>query len=168
MDKLLESVMAALPAWKMLLAGALASPLLAFFNVPALHMLFLILVVDFITGLYKARALKRLTSNKFSGALERAFGYAMIFTVMHALTVISPLLFVVEQAILAGCALREAISVVENIKTVELYKGRENKVLDKLVELLGLNLDKLLADADKGAKSKTHKEETKDETNEGQ
>ena len=165
MNKWLELFLQYIPSIKSLLAGSLAGPILAFFSVPSFYLLMLILVVDMITGIYKARVLGILTSSKFSTSFERAFGYVMIFIVLHALTIISPALIIIEHVILAGFAIREAISVVENVRTVELFRGRSSPVMDKLVKLLGLNLDKLLKEAEQGL---TNKEDNKHETKESQ
>lgn len=142
-----------------LVGAALAGPVLAFFNVPTFYMLMLILLVDFLTGIYKAKVLGRLQSSSLATAFERAFNYTVIFCVLHALTIMAGAMIVVEQTILVGFALREALSVIENVKCVEIYRGRENKVLDKLVQLIGLNLDKVLGEAKSGA---TKNEDNKD------
>lgn len=147
LDKIVEN----LPTFKAFLGGLLAGPILAFFNVPAFYMLLLILLLDFITGIYKSRVLSQVESSKFSASFERAFNYTLIFIVLHSLGMISTPLVLVEQIIMAGLALKEAISIIENIKCIELYRGRDNKVLDKLVQVLGLNLDKMLAEVAKAS-----------------
>jgi phage-related holin len=145
LDKIIEN----LPTLKIYLGGLLAGPLLAFFNVPAFYMLLLILLLDFVTGIYKSKVLSQIESTKFAASFERAFNYTLVFIVLHSLGMISSPLILVEQVIMAGLALRESISIIENIKCVEIFRGRQNKVLDKVVEVLGLNLDKMLDEVSK-------------------
>lgn len=48
---------------------------------------------------------------------------------------------------LGGLALKELISIMENIKVVQIARGYDNTVVDKIINFLGINLDKLLSEA---------------------
>ena len=127
------------------LALALAAAVGAFFNVPAFYALLGILFLDWLSGVNRARVKKDLCSSKLGIAFEKAFHYTVLFTGMHCVSLfVMPQFLLVEQAILIGLALKELLSIVENIKAVQIMRGQNNKVIDKLIEILGLDVDKIL------------------------
>ena len=131
---------------KLIGVGTLLTPLVMGLKLPILGCLFLLLFLDFITGIYKAKVLQKVTSAKFGRAFERAGLYTVIFLAVKALTYISPIPFL-EAAVLGGLALKELISIMENIKVVQISRGYDNTIIDKIIKFLGINLDKLLSEA---------------------
>lgn len=140
------SIQSFLEYLKLIGVGTLLSPLVMGLKLPILGCLFFLLFLDFITGIYKAKVLQKVTSAKFGRVFERAGLYTAIFLAVKALTYISPIPFL-EAAVLGGLALKELISIMENIKVVQIARGYDNTVVDKIINFLGINLDKLLSEA---------------------
>lgn len=131
---------------KFLGIGTLLSPFLASLKLPILGALFALLFIDFITGIYKARVLKKVSSDKFGRVFERAGLYSIIFLSVKAVTFIAPIPFL-ELAVLGGLAVKELISIMENISVVQIARGYDNTTIDKIIKFLGINLDKILDEA---------------------
>jgi hypothetical protein len=77
-------------------------------------------------------------------SFEKAFHYTILFAGIHCLSLfVMPQFAIVEQAILLGLCLKELLSVVENIKAVQIVRGQQNPIIDKLIDMLGLDIDKI-------------------------
>lgn len=144
---------------KIALGSAALGPFLGFFGVPIFGVLMLILVVDFFTGLWKARVTKTMQSKRFGELLNRAFLYIVIFTITHALVGTVPThvasiaqmmqagLVYTEYALFFGYCLKEMLSVFENLKAIQVATGRkENAIIEAAITLFGIDLEKALKD----------------------
>lgn len=122
----------------------LLSPVVAFFNVQAFILLMLLLVVDFVTGIYKAKLLKKVCSSRFGELFDRAFAYTVIFICLHAFVLVFPMVQYIEVMTIGGYMAKELLSILENLQAIEIYKGKRSPMLDKLIERLGLDMDRIL------------------------
>lgn len=134
-----------LPTTLKLLSLALA-PLFAFFDVNLLLGLMAFLFIDFFSGLYKAQLLRKLASTRFGHALDRAVYYLVVYAVLHTLTLVLPFGAVsgfFETAVLTGYVMKEALSILENLRVIRAARGQETVFIDALVQRLGMDLDRL-------------------------
>lgn len=127
------------------------TPVAAFFAVPVFMGLGLMLLVDLLTGFYKARVLQKVCSTRFGDIFNRALYYLAVFIVLHLmkLTIPDPYSYAImlfNGFILSGYLLKEAISVLENLKAIQLSKGIEDPILDALIHKFGIDIDHILAD----------------------
>lgn len=136
----------ALEYLKLIGLGTLITPIIVNLKLPVLGCLFFLMLLDFLTGIYKAKVLQKITSSKFGRVFERAGLYTVVYLAIKALMFISPIPFL-DIAILGGLALKELISIMENIKVVQIARGYDNTVIDKIINFLGINIDKLLSEA---------------------
>lgn len=151
----LESLVPALsPALKSVVVAS--SPLLAFFNAPILGALLLFVFIDLLTGLWKAMLLKKVRSRIFGKALDRFLVYIVAYAVLHVMTLVLPvgpfLAALPEYIVLTGYALKESLSVLENLKAILMARGQHSPVLDAVISRLGLDLEHIVAQVE-GAKS---------------
>lgn len=129
------------------LLSVLLTPLFSFFDVNLLLGLMAFLFIDLGTGLYKAKLLKRLASTRFGHALDRAVYYLVVYAVLHTLTLVLPfgtLSSFFENAVLTGYLLKEALSILENLRVIRAVRGQETAFIDALIERLGMDIDRLM------------------------
>lgn len=146
-----------LAAW----GGAILGPLINFVSVQAYVTLLALVIIDWLTGAYKARELNRLGSNKLSIAGKRVFEYVMIFAAMHLVSKGTPELLkgmtlgsLAESFMVTCFMMRELLSILENVATVWKARGKENKFLTALIKVLGANEERLLKEIEnRGPKS---------------
>lgn len=132
-------------------------PLLSFFGVPIFGLLLFILLVDFLTGIWKAKVSKTLNSNKFGDLLNRTVIYIILFSVIHPLVALAPLsapiykdaihltLSSTEYGLFFGYCMKELLSVFENLKAIQVFKGmKENFIIEMAMEKFGIDLEKAL------------------------
>jgi toxin secretion/phage lysis holin len=134
-----------IPATLKLLSVVLA-PLFSFFDVNLLLGLMAFLFIDFGTGIYKAKLLKKLASTRFGHALDRAVYYLVVYAVLHTLTLVlpfGPMSAFFETAVLTGYVLKEALSILENLRVIRTLRGQETVFIDALVDRLGMDLERL-------------------------
>lgn len=128
------------------LLSLMLSPLFSFFDVNLLLGLMAFLFVDLGTGIYKARLLNKLASTRFGHALDRAVYYLVVYVVLHTLTLILPfgkLSGFFETAVLTGYVIKEALSILENLRVIRAARGQETVFIDALVKRLGMDLERL-------------------------
>lgn len=140
----------ALPVWSRA-ASAFMAPVLLFFSVPALMTLGCMLVLDFVTGMTKARLLKKVSSARLGDLFHRAVYYFGVFLVLHLLTVSTPQPFnlvigLFEGFVMSGYLFKEAISVLENMKAIQMVRGVSDPILDLLIDKLGIDSKRILKD----------------------
>lgn len=126
-------------------------PFFAFFKVEILMALLTLVVLDFLTGLVKARIANKITSRKFADALDRICFYLIIYTILHLITVALPIgaiSSIPEYIVLTGYLLKEALSNLENIRNIQALRGKNTELLDKLILKIGLDLEKLIQEFD--------------------
>jgi toxin secretion/phage lysis holin len=136
------------------IATVILTPVFSFFNVNILLGLMTFLLVDLMTGLYKAKLLRKLASAKFGKALDRALYYLFVYVILHVLTLVLPFgsfSSFFETAILTGYLLKEALSVLENLRVIRKIQGHETNFIDALILRLGMDLDKITQEIESGA-----------------
>jgi phage-related holin len=140
-------------------ASVTIGPFLSFFGVPIFGVLMLILFVDFLTGLWKAKVSKKMQSNKFGSLLNRAAIYILLFTLIHALVgtvpnhvgsvtdLLKAAFGYTEYALFFGYCLKELLSVFENLKAIQVATGsKEIAVVEMAIKYFGIDLEKALKD----------------------
>jgi toxin secretion/phage lysis holin len=135
------------------MATVILTPVFSFFNVNILLGLMTFLLVDLLTGLYKAKLLRKLASAKFGKALDRALYYLFVYVVLHVLTLVLPFgsfSSFFETAILTGYLLKEALSILENLRVIRKVQGHETNFIDALILRLGMDLDKITQEIESG------------------
>lgn len=142
MDHLIEQFVNNFPV----LQALIIAPVAMFFQVPIFWVLITLVVLDIYTGLRRAHLIKNINSSKFSDSLDRIVGYVIIFSALHmiSLLITGPITVLAEFAIMSGYCLKEFISILENIKAIDLVNGRTNQVTDLLISKLGVDLNKIL------------------------
>lgn len=121
--------------------------LIAFFNQPLFLALLAVLALELVSGIYKAWVLKAIQSSKLGNVLTRAFSYTVVFILLQIIVGVAPSFLIVMQLAMLAICLKEGISILENLKTVNLAQGEDNDIINKLVEILGLDMNKLLDEA---------------------
>lgn len=119
---------------------------LAFFNVQVFTALMIMLAIDIASGLWKAKVLGKLNSRFFGNSFNRMAYYSIIYVVMHILTLSIPLgVFssVPEAIVMTGYLMKEALSVLENVKAIQVAQGYETPFIDQLIKRLGMDIDKI-------------------------
>lgn len=135
------------------IATVVLTPVFNFFNVNILLGLMLFLLVDLLTGLYKAKLLRKLASAKFGKALDRAIYYLFIYVILHVLTLVLPFgsfSSFFETAILTGYLLKEALSVLENLRVIRKMQGHETIFIDAIIMRLGMDIDRITQEIESG------------------
>lgn len=120
---------------------------LAFFQTALLGALLVFLVADLLTGLWKARVLKKMASRRFGDAIDRMVFYVIIYSVLHGLTLVVPLgvfAAVPETFVMTGYVLKEALSILENMKIIQFVKGENTPLIDALIKRLGMDIDRII------------------------
>lgn len=130
---------------------ALMAPVVGFFAVPVLVGLMTLLSFDFVTGLAKAMLLGKVSSARFGDTFTRAFYYLVVFTILHVMTLTTPqpysmLVSLFEGFVMTGYLLKESISVLENLKAIQLARGVHDPVLDLLIHKLGIDTERIFND----------------------
>lgn len=128
-----------------------ATPLATFFSSPVLLGLAFMLLMDFTSGIYKAKLLRRVCSTRFGDVFNRAVYYLVVFSTLHLLSTfsVSPYQSAIscfEGFVLSGYLFKEAISVLENLKAIQVAKGIADPILDGVIGRIGLDLDRILRD----------------------
>ncbi len=119
----------------------------AFFQAQLLAALMAFLLVDLLTGLWKAKLLKKTASNRFGNAIDRMVFYVIVYSVLHGLTLVVPLgtlASLPETFVMTGYVLKEALSILENLKVVQLVKGESTPLIDALITRLGMDIDRIV------------------------
>jgi len=135
------------------IATVILAPVFNFFNVNILLGLMVFLLVDLLTGLYKAKLLKKLASAKFGKALDRALYYLFVYVILHILTLVLPFgsfSSFFETAILTGYLLKEALSVLENLRVIRKVQGHETAFIDAVIQRLGMDLERITQEIESG------------------
>lgn len=135
-----------------------AGPLVGFFSEKALLLLLAFLIVDLLTGMWKARTLKKLNSHRLRDAFDRAFYYLLLYALLHSITLYGPALqgtaflnAVPEVLILTGFILREALSILENLATIRKAQKKESPLLDSLITRLGMDQERIMRELATGS-----------------
>lgn len=131
----------------------LVTPVFSFFNVNILGGLMAFLFIDLITGLYKAKLLRKLASSRFGKALDRAIYYLCVYVILHILTLVLPFgsfSSFFETAILTGYLMKEALSILENLRVIRKAQGHETVFIDALIGRLGMDLEKIVIELESG------------------
>lgn len=131
----------------------LLTPVFSFFNVNILAGLMVFLLVDLLTGLYKAKLIRKLASAKFGKALDRAIYYLFVYVILHILTLVLPFgsfSSFFETAILTGYLLKEALSILENLRVIRRMQGNETVFIDAIIRRLGMDLDRITQEIESG------------------
>lgn len=131
----------------------LLTPVFSFFNVNILAGLMVFLLVDLLTGLYKAKLIRKLASAKFGKALDRAIYYLFVYVILHILTLVLPFgsfSSFFETAILTGYLLKEALSILENLRVIRKSQGHETVFIDAIIHRLGMDLDRITQEIESG------------------
>lgn len=139
-------------------AAMAVGPLLSFFGMPMFGLLLFLVLVDFLTGLWKAHASRTICSNRFSDALNRVVLYLVIFTVIHAIVLIAPItapfypdairfmLTSTEYGLFFGYCTKEMLSVFENLKAIQVAKGfHESWIVEMAIDKFGIDVQKTLS-----------------------
>lgn len=129
------------------------TPVFSFFNVNILAGLMAFLFIDLFTGLYKAKLLNKLASARFGKALDRAIYYLCVYVILHVLTLVLPFgsfSSFFETAILTGYLMKEALSVLENLRVIRKTQGNETVFIDAIIGRLGMDIDKIVAEIESG------------------
>lgn len=135
------------------LLTVLLTPVFSFFNVNILAGLMAFLFIDLATGLYKAKLLNRLASSRFGKALDRAIYYLCVYVILHILTLVLPFgsfSSFFETAILTGYLLKEALSILENLRVIRKVQGHETAFIDALIARLGMDIDRITQEIESG------------------
>lgn len=135
------------------LLTVVVAPVFSFFNVNILAGLMAFLFIDLFTGLYKAKLLSKLASARFGKALDRAIYYLCVYVILHVLTLVLPFgsfSSFFETAILTGYLMKEALSILENLRVIRKAQGNETVFIDALIGRLGMDLDKIVAEIESG------------------
>lgn len=119
--------------------------LTAFFSSNVLFALMFMLALDWISGLTKAYLSQTICSREVGVSLEKAIKYIVVFTVLRTLSIVMTGFNFLEYVMMAGLLLKESLSVIENIKAIEIIRGTNNPITDKLIKILGMDLDKILS-----------------------
>lgn len=122
---------------------------LTFFQAQLLGALMVFLAADFLTGIWKARVLKKVVSRKFGVALDRMVFYIIVYSVLHGLTLVVPLgIFATlpETFVMTGYVLKEALSVLENMKVIQFVKGEKTPLIDALIKRMGMDIDRIITE----------------------
>lgn len=120
--------------------------LAAFFNAQMLAALLGFLVVDLFTGLWKAKTLNKVASSRFADAIDRGVFYLVVYGVLHVLTLVLPLgqfAAIPESLVMTGYVFKEALSILENLKAIQVAKGETTPLIDGLIQRLGMDMDKI-------------------------
>jgi len=144
----------------------IAAASLSFFQVQIFYALIAILILDIVTGLWKAKVLNKVASKSFGNGFNRMVYYIIIYTVMHILTIslpLGPFSVVFESLVMTGYLLKEALSVLENIKAMQTVQGQDTPIIDKIIKRLGMNLDKILTEIDESPTGKAILKAAEDE-----
>lgn len=134
-------------------ATVILTPVFSFFNVNILLGLMVFLLVDLLTGLYKAKLLRKLASAKFGKALDRALYYLFVYVILHILTLVLPFgsfSSFFETAILTGYLLKEALSILENLRVIRKVQGHETVFIDAIIQRLGMDLERITQEVESG------------------
>lgn len=146
LDRLVNMLQSRVSAWVLAFA-----PVIAFFQVQLLGALLAFVVIDFFTGLWKAKLAAKISSHRFGDAIDRICFYLVIFALVHTLTLVIPIGMVAaipETVIITGYLLKEALSIVENIRSIQVLRGKDTRIIDALVKRLGMDLDKLMGEVE--------------------
>jgi phage-related holin len=149
------------------IATVLLTPVFSFFNVNILLGLMAFLFIDLATGLYKAKLLNKLASTRFGKALDRAIYYLFVYVILHILTLVLPFgsfSSFFETAILTGYLIKEALSILENLRVIRKVQGHETAFIDALIQRLGMDLDRITHEIESGATMSITEAVTKNET----
>jgi phage-related holin len=117
--------------------------LAAFFSAPVLVYLLLFVLIDFITGIWKAWLIKRIASNRFGDVFTRAVMYGIIFVLLHGIALSFPPVAFLESIVMVGYMIKEALSVLENLKAIQLMTGK-GPDLDFAMEKLGIDTRRIM------------------------
>ncbi len=145
------------------IGAALGTTITGFFGVPVFYAIGVVLLMDFITGLYKAKVTKKMKSGKFSVAIERAVFYFLLYIPLHSFSLIGGgFLDLLDDGILGMFLCRELLSIVENLKVISVAKGRPSPILDKIIDYIGMDLPVLLEEALPGFNKHNEKKDSQD------
>ena len=138
-------------------AAAAMTPVVTFFGVPLLWVLLGFLTLDWLTGLRKAAIQNKIASYRLGAAVDRAVYYLVIYGVVHAITVFVPLGIYAgmpEGLILAIYSMKEAVSVLENLRAIQALNGQETEILDRIIKRMGLDLDRMQGEVEESLNKK--------------
>lgn len=82
---------------------------------PFILALFILIIIDFITGLYRAILLKQFTSRGLRRGIGKLITYFLLLIVGYQLALLHPLLTWIHPALIAYLGLTEYESITENI-----------------------------------------------------
>jgi toxin secretion/phage lysis holin len=119
----------------------------AFFQTQLLAALMAFLLIDLMTGLWKAKLLKKTASNRLGNAIDRMVFYIIVYSVLHGLTLVVPLgalASLPETFVMTGYVLKEALSILENLKVIQFIKGESTPIIDALITRLGMDIDRIV------------------------
>lgn len=131
------------------LTAAIGGPLLALFQAPVLLYLLLFVLLDFMTGIWKAWLVKRVASNRFGDVFTRGVVYTIIFFILHGLSAVLPAISFFESIVMVGYMTKEALSILENLKAIQLVTGKGPDI-SFIISKLGIDLDRIVKEVETG------------------
>jgi hypothetical protein len=137
---------------------ACVTPFVMFFKDNSLFALMGLLLLDFMTGLHKAKVLNRVASTRLADAFDRLFYYILVYGILHLLALTLPTIpglefisVLPESAVMAGFMLKETLSVFENVLATRKALGQESPLLQSLVTRIGMDLERIDKEIANGA-----------------
>ncbi len=127
--------------------GACGAVLASFFNVNIFYAIFVMVMFDFITGIYKAAVAKKIRSSKFGRAGERIVYYILMFIPLHMMSLAFPMLDLADDVVMGVFLSRELLSILENLKVISVIKGWQNPYMDQIIHWVGIDVPLLLEEA---------------------
>lgn len=129
--------------------AVVGGPLLAFIQAPVLLYLLLFVLLDFLTGIWKAWLVKKVASNRFGDVFTRAVIYTIIFFILRGLSTVLPAISFFESIVMVGYMTKEALSILENLKAIQLVTGKGPDI-SFIIDKLGIDLNRIVNEVETG------------------